>query len=238
MVSEHVDAVELFAPLGRTYDRYARLFSLGQDPRWRRFLVSRVQVGASDTVLDVATGTAAVAIELTRRTGCRVVGLDQSPEMLETGRRRVEAAGLEDRIELVAGFAERLPFEDASFDALTFAGLIRYVDDPGATMRELARVVRPGGTIAMFEFGLPRGLARGAWELYVRIGLPALGALVSPGWRRAGSFLGPSIREFHRRYDLVELWRNAGIADARTRRLSLGGGLVLWGHREGRAEPE
>jgi demethylmenaquinone methyltransferase / 2-methoxy-6-polyprenyl-1,4-benzoquinol methylase len=229
-----VDAVELFAPLGPTYDRNARLLSLGQDPRWRRFLVSRVQVGAADTVLDVATGTAAVAIELTRRTGCRVVGLDQSPEMLETGRRRVEAAGLEDRIELVAGFAERLPFEDASFDALTFAGLIRYVDDPGATMRELARVVRPGGTIAMFEFGLPRGLARGAWELYVRIGLPALGALVSPGWRRAGSFLGPSIREFHRRYDLVELWRNAGIADARTRRLSLGGGLVLWGHREGR----
>ncbi len=178
MVSERVDAVELFAPLGPTYDRYARLLSLGQDPRWRRFLVSRVQVGAADTVLDVATGTAAVAMELTRRTGCRVVGLDQSLEMLETGRRRVEAAGLEDRIELVEGAAERLPFEDASFDALTFAGLIRYVDDPRATMRELARVVRPGGTIAMFEFGLPRGLARGAWELYVRVGLP--------GARRAG----------------------------------------------------
>jgi demethylmenaquinone methyltransferase / 2-methoxy-6-polyprenyl-1,4-benzoquinol methylase len=231
VVSERVDAVELFAPLGPTYDRYARLLSLGQDPRWRRFLVSRMQVGPTDTVLDVATGTAAVAIELTRRTGCRVVGLDQSSEMLETGRRRVEAAGLDDRIELVEGAAERLPFEDASFDALTFAGLLRYVDDPGATMRELVRVVRPGGMIAMFEFGLPRGLARSAWELYVRIGLPALGTLVSPGWRRAGSFLGPSIREFHRRYDLLELWRNAGIADVRTRRLSLGGGLVLWGHR-------
>jgi demethylmenaquinone methyltransferase / 2-methoxy-6-polyprenyl-1,4-benzoquinol methylase len=230
VVFERVDAVELFAPLGPTYDRYARLLSLGQDPRWRRFLVSRVQVGAADTVLDVATGTAAVAMELTRRTGCRVVGLDQSLEMLETGRRRVEAASLEGRIELVEGVAERLPFEDASFDALTFAGLIRYVDDPRVTMRELARVVRPGGGIAMFEFGLPRGLARGAWELYVRIGLPAFGALVSPGWRRAGSFFGPSIREFHQRYDLLELWRNAGIADVHSRRLSLGGGLVLWGH--------
>jgi len=226
-----MDALELFAPLGPTYDRYARLLSLGQDPRWRRFLVSRVQVGPKDTVLDVATGTAAVAIELTRRTGCHVVGLDQSVEMLDAGRRRVEAAGLGDRIELVIGIAERLPFEDASFDGLTFTYLLRYVDDPAATMRELARVVRPGGTIAMLEFGLPRGLARPAWELYVRIGLPALGAVVSPGWRRVGTFLGPSIREFHRRYDVVELWRNAGIEDVRSKRLSVGGGLVLWGRR-------
>jgi demethylmenaquinone methyltransferase / 2-methoxy-6-polyprenyl-1,4-benzoquinol methylase len=226
-----MDALELFAPLGPTYDRYARLLSFGQDSHWRRFLVSRVQVGPRDTVLDVATGTAAVAIELTRRTGCHVVGLDQSVEMLDAGRRRVEAAGLEDRIELVAGIAERLPFEDASFDALTFTYLLRYVDDPGATMRELARVVRPGGAIAMLEFGLPQGLARPAWELYVRVGLPALGALVSPGWRRVGTFLGPSIREFHRRYDVLELWQNAGIEDVRSRRLSLGGGLVLWGRR-------
>jgi demethylmenaquinone methyltransferase / 2-methoxy-6-polyprenyl-1,4-benzoquinol methylase len=226
-----MDALELFAPLGPTYDRYARLLSLGQDPRWRRFLVSRVQVGPKDTVLDVATGTAAVAIELTRRTGCHVVGLDQSVEMLDAGRRRVEAAGLGDRIELMFGIAERLPFEDASFDGLTFTYLLRYVDDPAATMRQLARVVRPGGTIAMLEFGLPQGLARPAWELYVRIVLPALGAVVSPGWRRVGTFLGPSIREFHRRYDVVELWRNAGIEDVRSKRLSLGGGLVLWGRR-------
>jgi demethylmenaquinone methyltransferase / 2-methoxy-6-polyprenyl-1,4-benzoquinol methylase len=226
-----MDAVELFAPLGPTYDRYARLLSFGQDPLWRRFLVSRVQVGSKDTVLDVATGTAAVAIELTRRSGCRVVGLDRSPEMLESGRRRVEAARLDDRIELVEGTAERLPFADESFDGLTFTYLLRYVDDPVATVSELARVVRTGGTIAMLEFGLPQGIARGAWELYVRIGLPALGALVSPGWRRVGSFLGPSIREFHGRYDVVELWRNAGIEDVRSRRLSLGGGLVLWGRR-------
>jgi demethylmenaquinone methyltransferase / 2-methoxy-6-polyprenyl-1,4-benzoquinol methylase len=226
-----MDAVELFAPLGPTYDRYARLLSFGQDPRWRRFLVSRVNAGPEDTVLDVATGTAAVAIELVRRTGCRVVGLDQSREMLEGCRRRVEAAGLENRIELIEGTADRLPFEDASFDALTFTYLLRYVDDPAATMRELARVVRPGGSIAMLEFGLPRGLARPAWELYVRIGLPLLAAVVSPGWRRVGSFLGPSIREFHRRHDLLELWRNSGIEDVHSRRLSLGGGVVLWGRR-------
>jgi demethylmenaquinone methyltransferase/2-methoxy-6-polyprenyl-1,4-benzoquinol methylase len=160
-----------------------------------------------------------------------VVGLDQSPEMLETGRRRVEAAGLADRIELVEGVADRLPFEEAAFDALTFTYLLRYVDDPEATMRELARVVRPGGTIAMLEFGLPRGIARGAWELYVRIGLPALGRIISPGWHRVGSFLGSSIREFYGRYDPIELWRDVGIEDVRSRKLSLGGGLVLWGRR-------
>jgi demethylmenaquinone methyltransferase/2-methoxy-6-polyprenyl-1,4-benzoquinol methylase len=226
-----VDAVELFAPLGPTYDRYARLLSFGQDPRWRRFLVSRLPVGPDDTVLDVATGTAAVAIELVRRTGCRVVGLDQSREMLTIGRTRVEEAGFADRIQLVEGTAERLPFDDASFDALTFTYLLRYVSDPAATMRELTRVVRPGGTLATLEFGVPRGLARPAWELYVRVGLPLLGALVSPGWRRVGSFLGPSIREFHRRCDVLELWRAAGVDDVQSRRLSLGGGIVVWGRR-------
>lgn len=223
------DAIELFAPLGPTYDRYANLLSFGQDPRWRRFLVSRVDVGADARVLDVATGTAAVAIELARRRGCRVVGVDQSREMLDSARSRVRGAGLERQIELVEGSAERLPFPDAAFDALTFTYLLRYVADPEATLRELARVVRPGGTIAMLEFGLPRGPARVAWEAWVRVGLPAAGALISPGWRRVGGFLGPSIRGFHARYDLVSLWRAAGIADVRERRLSLGGGVVLWG---------
>jgi demethylmenaquinone methyltransferase/2-methoxy-6-polyprenyl-1,4-benzoquinol methylase len=222
-------ALDLFAPLGPTYDRYASLLSFGQDPRWRRFLVSRVHAGPDETVLDVATGTAAVAIELTRRTGCRVVGLDQSAEMLAEGSRRVARAGLNDRIDLVHGEAERLPFDNGSFDALTFTYLLRYVEDPEATLRELARVVRPGGTIAMLEFGLPRGLARPAWELWVRTGLPLAGALIAPGWREVGSFLGPSIRAFHRRHDLPSLWRAAGIEDVAWRRMSLGGGIVMWG---------
>ena len=224
-------ALDLFAPLGPTYDRYASLLSFGQDPRWRRFLVSRMDVGPDDAVLDVATGTAAVAIELAGRSGCRVVGIDQSDEMLAEGRRRVDAAGLGDRIELVQGEAERLPFGDASFDGLTFTYLLRYVKNPLATLNELARVVRPGGTIAMLEFGLPRGLARPAWELWVRIGLPAAGALISPGWREVGSFLGPSIREFHRANDLPSLWRSAGIDGVQSRRMSFGGGLVIWGRK-------
>ena len=226
-------ARSLFAPLPETYDRWSRVLSLGQDPRWRRFLVSRVDAGPGDSVLDVATGTGAVAIELVRQTGCSVVGVDQSPEMLAEAERRVDAAGLAGRIQLVEAQAERLPFPDRSFDALTFTYLLRYVADPQTTLSELARVVRPGGVVAMLEFGVPRGLWRGPWELYVRAGLPLAGRAISPGWHEVGSFLGGSIREFHRRHgDLGELWREAGIGDVRGRRLSLGGGLVVWGHRE------
>jgi demethylmenaquinone methyltransferase/2-methoxy-6-polyprenyl-1,4-benzoquinol methylase len=224
-------ALELFAPLGPTYDRYARFLSLGQDPRWRRFLVSRVEAGSGDRVLDVATGTGAVALELLHEKGCAVVGVDQSAEMLSVARKRLPGA-----VRLVEASAEELPFEDRSFDALTFTYLLRYVDDPGATLRELARVVRPGGTIAGLEFGVPRGLWHPLWRVYVGAVLPAAGRLLAPGWHEVGSFLGGSIRDFWRRYPLerqLGLWREAGVADVRHRRLSLGGGIVIWGRRGG-----
>jgi demethylmenaquinone methyltransferase/2-methoxy-6-polyprenyl-1,4-benzoquinol methylase len=227
-------AQELFSPLGPSYDRWSRLLSLGQDPRWRRFLVSRVDAGRDAEVLDVATGTAAVAIELVRQRGCRVVGLDQNPEMLASARRRIDEAGFGDRIQLVEGSADRLPFPDRAFDGLTFTYLVRYVEDPAATLVELARVVRPGGVIAGLEFGLPKGVWRPLWELYVRVGLPLAGRVISPGWHEVGTFLGPSIRELHARHPISEqvaLWRAAGIEDVRVRRLSLGGGYVVWGRR-------
>jgi demethylmenaquinone methyltransferase/2-methoxy-6-polyprenyl-1,4-benzoquinol methylase len=228
--ARHLHAKELFAPLPSTYDRYAALLSYGQDPRWRRFLVSRVEAGPDDTVLDVATGTGAVALELLRRYGCRVVALDQSAEMLAEASRRLPPS-----VRLVEGDAERLPFDDASFDALTVTYLLRYVDDVGATLRELARVVRPGGTLASLEFAVPRNpLAHALWRLHVGVGLPAAGRLISPGWASVGSFLGPSIRGFWRRFPLerqLELWREAGVADVRYRLLSLGGGIVIWGRR-------
>lgn len=222
-------ALALFAPLGPTYDRYATLLSLGQDPRWRRFLVWQVEAGPGDLVLDVATGTGAVAAELLLRKGCRVVGLDQSAEMLAVARRR-----LPPEVELVQGDAEHLPFEDSTFDALTFTYLLRYVDDPAAALCELARVVKPGGMLASLEFGLPAGLARPLWEAYVGGVLPVLGRLISPAWAEVGRFLGPSIRGFWDRYPLerqLELWRQAGIRDLRFRRMSLGGGIVIWGRR-------
>jgi demethylmenaquinone methyltransferase / 2-methoxy-6-polyprenyl-1,4-benzoquinol methylase len=227
-------ARELFAPLGPTYDRYARLLSFGQDPRWRAFLVSRIPPEAR-RVLDVATGTAAVAIELARaEPERRVLGIDQSPEMLAVARERVAHAGVDEQVELREGRAESLASAGGEFDAVTFTYLLRYVDDPAATLRELVRSVRVGGTVAMLEFSLPRGVWRPLWELYVRMGLPLAGAAVSPGWHEVGSFLGPSIRDFYERWPerrLLDLWRETGIADVQARRLSLGGGIVVWGRK-------
>ena len=219
-----MEAQTLFAPLGPTYDRYARLLSFGQDPRWRAELVSRIPRDAR-RVLDVATGTGAVALELVKR-GHTVVGIDQSPEMLAVARQRLPG------VELHEGRAESLPFADAEFDALTFTYLLRYVDDPAATLCELARVVRPGGVVAMQEFGLPRGVWRPLWELYVRVGLPGAGRVIAPGWHEVGCFLGPSIRGFWREWPeprLLDAWREAGIDDVRARRMSLGGGIVVSG---------
>jgi demethylmenaquinone methyltransferase / 2-methoxy-6-polyprenyl-1,4-benzoquinol methylase len=223
-------ARKLFAPLGPTYDRYARLLSLGQDPRWRWFLVSRVEAGQGDRVLDVATGTGLVAAELIRQKGCTVVGLDQSPEMLAVAHERLPD------VELVEASAESLPFADASFAALTFTYLLRYVDEPAETLAELARVVQPGGTIAGLEFAVPRGIWRPFWRAYVGAVLPAAGRAIDPGWHEVGRFLGGSIREFWHRYPLerqLDLWRAAGVKDVKYRRLSLGGGIVIWGRGGG-----
>jgi len=196
-------------------------------------MVAAVDAAPDARVLDVATGTGLVARALKRRYRCRVVGLDQSEDMLSRARPLVGSV-YED---VVRGEAERLPFEDGSFDALTFTYLLRYVDDPAATMRELARVVRPGGRVAMLEFFVPpRPVLYPAWWLYTRLGLPALGRLVSRDWFEVGRFLGPSIDGFWRRHPLpqvVEMWRAAGIESVEVRKMSLGGGVVMWGMKNG-----
>jgi demethylmenaquinone methyltransferase/2-methoxy-6-polyprenyl-1,4-benzoquinol methylase len=230
-------ALELFSGLPGRYDRMGAVLSFGQDPRWRRALVAAVGASRGDRVLDVATGTGLVAEALVRRYGCSVVGLDQSEEMLAGARRRLEAQpALAGRIELVQGEAEDLPFEDGHFDAVTFTYLLRYVDDPPATVRELARVLKPGGRLASLEFGVPRvRLLRALWRAYARLGLPAVGRLVSPEWYEVGRFLGPSISGFESRFPepaLRRLWAEAGIDVLGFRRMSFGAGVVIWGVSE------
>jgi demethylmenaquinone methyltransferase / 2-methoxy-6-polyprenyl-1,4-benzoquinol methylase len=229
-------ALELFAGLPRHYDRVAAALSFGQDPRWRRALVEAVDARRGERVLDVATGTGLVAQALVRRYGCHVVGLDQSPEMLAAAQARVAGVpALRGRLELVTGEAERLPFADGEFDHLTFTYLLRYVDDPGATLCELARVVRPGGRVASLEFAVPPSrLWRALWIVYTRAGLPALGRLVSRQWADTGRFLARSIPEFYARHpleELVALWSEAGIGSVHVRQMSLGGGVLMWGTR-------
>ncbi len=230
-------ARDLFDGLPARYDFLEELLSLGQNRRWRTAMVDPVAEARPRTVLDVATGTAGVALMLARRTEADVTGVDLTEQMLRRGRDRVVAAG-ESRIRLAVARAEQLPFPDATFDALTFTYLLRYVADPAATMRELARVVRPGGVLASLEFGVPPApVWLPAWRLYTRVVLPSAG-FVTGGreWAHVGRFLGPSIEQHYRRYpvaDHVSIWREAGIEQVRTRAMSLGGGLVMWGWRAG-----
>ena len=233
-----VHARSLFAGIAGDYDRWAQLLSFGQDRRWHDLMVDAIAPAAARpgaVVADVATGTAAVAISIARRyPGCRVVGIDQSPEMLAGGARRIEAAGLGERIELVEGQAERLPLEPGSVDALTHTYLLRYVDDPAATVAAMAAAIRPGGMMASLEFGVPGGAAYPAWRMWTRAGLRSSarraaghGSPPAASWGRASSASGPTTRSTR----CSGWWAAAGMTEIRARRLSLGGGVIVWGTR-------
>jgi demethylmenaquinone methyltransferase/2-methoxy-6-polyprenyl-1,4-benzoquinol methylase len=219
------NARRLFAGIAPEYERMGSLLSFGQDPRWRRFLVARVDAAPGSTVLDVASGTGLVARALHARS-YRVIALDPSDAMLRAG----QAAGPR-----VLGRAEELPLADRIVDGLTFTYLLRYVDDPAATMRELARVVRDGGTIASLEFHVPDAAwAQTAWRVYTRDVMPVIGRAASPAWAATGRFLGPSIESFWRAHPLAEQlawWRDAGIRDVRSSTMSNGAAIVIWGIR-------
>jgi ubiquinone/menaquinone biosynthesis methyltransferase len=221
------EARRIFSGIGATYEKAGALLSIGQDARWRAKLISVVRADPQDVVLDVATGTGLVARGLRERYGCDVIGLDRSADMLST------AAARDGHIPLVRARAESLPFADDSFDHLTFTYLMRYVDDPAATMRELARVVRPGGRIAALDFGVPENpILRAMWRAYTAIGLPVIGRVISQQWAGVGAFLGGSIERFdaaHSQNAVERYWRDAGLVDVRVDRMSFGAGVVVTG---------
>jgi demethylmenaquinone methyltransferase/2-methoxy-6-polyprenyl-1,4-benzoquinol methylase len=224
-------ARRLFAGIAPEYDRMGSVLSFGQDPRWRRFLASKVNAIPGAWVLDVATGTGLVARELARK-NVRVVGLDQSPAMVARGVEAVRERGLDGRVRFTLGQAQALPFADGSVDAVTFTYLLRYVDDPAATVAELVRVLRPGGVMASLEFHVPpEPWARAGWFAYTRSAMPLVGWTVSNEWYRTGRFLARSITEFVEGNPLpvqVRWWQEAGMRRVRTKLLSNGAAVVTW----------
>lgn len=230
-------AAVLFAGIAAEYGWVGRLLSLGQEPGWRRALVRAVTAPAGSLVADVASGTGLVARAVATTHGIRVVQLDASESMIRAGLPVTRRAGLERRLAAAVGRAERLPFGDATFDALTFTYLLRYVDDAAATMAELARVVRPGGEVVGLEFHVPAGpVARIGWRGYVRWVMPMIAAAVSPAWGRTGRFLGPSIEGFYRRHPLADQarwWHDAGLGSVRYRTFLWGTAILIRGVRRG-----
>jgi demethylmenaquinone methyltransferase/2-methoxy-6-polyprenyl-1,4-benzoquinol methylase len=227
----------LFAPLPPRYDLLAGLLSFGQDRRWRRSMVRHVVDSKPGLILDVACGPAGVTRSLARHSAATIIGVDLSEEMIRMGQANVRRAGLSERVALVLARGEQLPFADGTFDALTFTYLLRYVEDPQATLKELARVVKPGGSIASLEFAVPPSPpAHIAWWFYTRAVLPVAGYLLGGrGWWDVGRFLGPSISAHYRAYPIdwtVDAWRNAGLQHVEYRLMSLGGGLVMWGYHD------
>jgi demethylmenaquinone methyltransferase/2-methoxy-6-polyprenyl-1,4-benzoquinol methylase len=226
-------AQDLFDGVAPSYDTWAQVLTFFQYLRWREFLVSRMALRPRKLVLDVCTGTAGVALEIADHHDGRIVGLDVSHSMLQAGLRAVEKRNLDGRVQLTQGRAEHLPFPDETFDTVVFTYLLRYVQDPDATIRELSRVLKPGGELLSLEFGLPEALwMRAIWEIYNRVVMPVMTIPVSRGWHRVGCFLGPSISGFCKRYPvdrLAAIWRDNGIPLVETTPLLKGAAIVMWG---------
>jgi demethylmenaquinone methyltransferase / 2-methoxy-6-polyprenyl-1,4-benzoquinol methylase len=204
----------MFDRIAPVYDVMNRVMTAGLDRRWRRLVVREV-VWPGDRVLDACCGTGDLAVEAERRGG-RVVGLDFSERMLERARRKSGT------IEWVQGDALQLPFPDAAFDAATVGFGVRNLDDLEGGLRELARVLRPGGKLAVLEITRPRGLLRPFFRVWLDVLIPLAGRFLPGG--KAYTYLPASVRRFPGPEDLSKLLEAGGFRDVRFR--LLGGGSV------------
>ncbi len=230
-------AQDLFDGVAPSYDTWAQVLTFFQYLPWRRFLVSQMASRPGNLVLDVCTGTAGVAMEIADHHDGQIVGLDVSHSMLQAGLCAIEKKNLDGRVQLIQGRAEHLPFPDETFDTVVFTYLLRYVQDPDATIRELSRVLKPGGELLSLEFGIPEALwVRALWEIYNRVVMPVMTIPVSRGWHRMGRFLGPSISGFCKRYPvdrLAAIWRENSFSVVEIKHLLRGAAIVMWGTKAG-----
>lgn len=210
----------MFDAIAPRYDLLNRVLSAGIDRRWRARAIRSLQLTGKETLLDVCTGTADVALE--GRAAARVVGVDFAGAMLALGLRKVRAAGEDRRITLLRGDAMRLPVRDASADAATVAFGIRNVQRPEVACAEMARALRSGGRLAILEFGVPRipGIST-LYLWYFKYLLPLVGRAVS-GHNAAYSYLPASVGTFPPPAEFMAILGRAGFSDVRADPLTLG----------------
>lgn len=215
----------MFDAIARRYDTLNHLLSAGLDKRWRRRAVRALRLSGRERVLDMCTGTADLAIEAAtspRGRAARVLGVDFSAEMLRYARGKTRAAGLDDRVWLARGDATMMPVPDGVFDAATVAFGIRNVLDPDQTCREFLRVLRPGGRLAILEFGSPQApVLRAVYLWYFRRVLPVVGRLISRHGD-AYTYLPASVAEFPSGAAFAERLTAAGFTNVTVERLTFG----------------
>ena len=215
----------MFDAIAPRYDLLNHVLSGGLDVYWRKRAVAALALTGRETVLDLCTGTCDLAIATLaagRRGARRVLGLDFAAQMLRQGQRKLDARALRASAPLVRADAMHLPVATASMDAVTMAFGIRNVLDPGAACREIARVLKPGGRLAVLEFSLPSyAPVRAAYLWYFRNVLPRIGRLVSRH-RDAYTYLPESVGTFLSPGEFGALVGAAGLVDVRADRLTLG----------------
>jgi demethylmenaquinone methyltransferase/2-methoxy-6-polyprenyl-1,4-benzoquinol methylase len=223
-LSDHNRSIEeMFSSIAPRYDFLNRFLSLGTDRRWRREAVASIQPEKGGIHLDVATGTADVALEIFRQkgNGAFVAGVDISAAMMRIGREKAARAGLAGRLAFVRAPCEALPFRDAVFDSASIAFGIRNVAHREGGLREMCRVVKPGGRLVILEFSQPESALFGAlYRLYFTRVLPRLGGLFSR--RSAYTYLPDSVREFPSPHTFAGMMREAECDPVTVRPLTRG----------------
>lgn len=221
---------EMFDNIAPAYDFMNRAMTLGIDRSWRRKVVRTAAAAVPRAILDVATGTGDLAIQLARAIPtANVTGIDLSEGMLAVGRRKVDDAGLSDRVSLIQGDCLSLPFPDGSFDIVTAAFGVRNFEHLDKGYAEMARVLRPGGKLIVLELSVPSSpLVRPFYRLYTRGVIPMLGRLVSSD-SRAYSYLPESIAAMPRGVKMLSLMERAGLTDCALRPLTLGVSSIYTG---------